>query len=118
MDPRDRRADAFCAHTVAKGGHMDSYKRSLHRTVLEAPEPFGYNDKLSKDCSQYGRQTEGEEEASPLRTSFSCMADKGPCDLALRKYGSHTRAVSCTPDHKCASRVRLPHLRPFSFLSL
>jgi hypothetical protein len=86
---------------------------------IGGPKPSGYNDKISKDSSQYSDQTEDKKETLPLRMNFSGMVDRDPCDLALHKYDSHTEAVSCIRDHRCASRVRLPHPpRPFSFPSL
>lgn len=119
MGLRGKRADAFCVRMVEEDGHKGNCKRSLCHTVLGVPKLSGRNDKISRDCNQYDDQTRDRRAASPLRKSFSSMVGRGPYDLALRKHDSRTRAVSCIPGHRCASRVRLLHPpQSFSFPSL
>ena len=116
---RDISADVSCAHTVVGDGHRCSCKRPSYHTVSVGPEPSGYNDKTSRDRNQCHAHTQGERKVPPLQTNFSSMEDNDPDDLVLRKYDSHTRAISCIRDHRYANRARLSHPpQPFSFPSL
>ena len=118
-DLRDISAGASCVHMVAGGGHRGSYKRPLYHTISVGPKPSWCNDKISRDRNQYYTQTQGRGGVPPLQKSFSGMEDKDPYDLVLRKYDSHTRAISCIRDRRYANRARLWHPpRPFSFPSL
>jgi hypothetical protein len=50
-------------------------------------------------------EREDSKETLPPRMNFLSMAGRDPCDLAPRRSDFRRKAVSCTRDHRRASRV-------------